>query len=245
MRLLRSFFCFWALAIGLSAQTPPVPTQFVTDRAGFLQEDTRRDLSLKLEAVQQRTGHQIIVYIQPSAEGVPIEDFTVNAFKAWRVGSIGLNDGAALFIFPADRKMRIEVGYGLESQLPDITCGLIINELIAPKFRSGDPDAGVRDGVGAMLQAIGAEEGNTLPKDAPRRNRGQNPSPGTIIFFLLVGAFFLYIRIRMGGGWIMGGGGWGGGGWSSGGGGGWSSGGGGGFSGGGGFRGGGGASGGW
>ena len=113
MRLFRSFLCLWALAVGLSAQVPSAPTQFVTDRAGFLQEATRRELSLKLEAVQQKTGHQIIVYIQPSTGGIPIEDFTVNAFKAWKVGSTQLNDGAALFIFPADRKMRIEVGYGL------------------------------------------------------------------------------------------------------------------------------------
>ncbi|HET8715039.1 MAG TPA: TPM domain-containing protein, partial [Holophagaceae bacterium] len=205
MRLIRRLLRLGALALGLGvlsagagalaaqAPVPPAPDQFVTDRAGFLQEATREALSRRLEAVQRETGHQVIVYIQPSTGGEPVEDFAVRTFKAWGVGQKGLNDGAALFVFPQDRTLRIEVGYGLEDRLPDITCGRILREVITPAFRAGEPDRGVEEGVGAMLRAIGAEPGEAVPPRT-RRQDGSN-SPWGLLLFLGMAGFFLYLRI--------------------------------------------------
>jgi uncharacterized protein len=198
-------------------------------------------LSRQLEDYERGTGHQVIVWIDRTTGGVPIEDWAVKAFAAWGVGRKSENDGAALFIFRDDHRMRIEVGYGLEDKVPDARAGRIINDVIAPRLRAGDADGGVKAGVDALLAAIGG-----APE--PRRP-AQKTSPLAVLSPIVLAIVVLLIARRhpwallllggRGGGWGGGGGGWGGGG------GGWGGGGGGGFSGGGGSSGGGGASGGW
>jgi uncharacterized protein len=236
-------------AIGLAradaaTPIPAAPSAFVTDRAGFLSPAAVSELSQKLEAYERGTGHQLIVWIDRTTGGVPIEDWAVKAFKAWGVGRKGHDDGVALFIFSDDRTLRIEVGYGLEGNVPDARAGRIVQHDIAPRIRAGDRDGAVRAGVDALIAAIG---GAPEPK-----GRGQAANLRMLMLFLLplIPVLFTllawraqrsrgYTFIGSGGTW---GSGWGGGGWG-GGGGGW--GGGGGFSGGGGSSGGGGASGGW
>jgi uncharacterized protein len=218
---------------------PAAPTEFVTDRAGFLSPAAASDLSRKLEDYERGTGHQVIVWIDKTTGAVPIDDWAVRAFKAWGVGRKGHDDGVAMFIFSDDRKLRIEVGYGVEDVLPDARAGRIIQNDMVPRIRAGDRDGAVKAGVDAVLAALGG-----APE--PRRPQQNNGSPLGLIFPVL---FFIIVFIvarrhpwvllflgsgsgRRGGGWGGGGGGWGGGG-------------GGGFSGGGGSSGGGGASGGW
>jgi uncharacterized protein len=220
-----------------AASIPPAPTQFVTDRTGFLSPGFASQLSRKLEDYERGTGHQIIVWIDRTTGGVPIEDWAAKAFTAWGVGRKSLNDGVALFVFSDDRKLRIEVGYGLEGNVPDARAGRIINYDVVPRIRAGDRDGAIKAGVDALIAAIGG-----APEPARPRG-GKTPGPGGLLFAigaLIVVAIFIG-RLRhprnvvfIGGGW--GGGGWGGGGWGGGGGG---------FSGGGGSSGGGGASGGW
>jgi uncharacterized protein len=212
---------------------PPAPTQFVTDHAGLMSPGGAAQLSRQLEDYERGTGHQVIVWIDRTTGGVPIEDWAVKAFAAWGVGRKGENDGAALFIFRDDRRMRIEVGYGLEDKVPDARAGRIVNDVIAPRLRAGDADGGVKAGVAALLAAIGG---------APEpRHAAPTGSPLAVLSPILLAVVILLIARRhpwallligggRGGGWGGGGGGWGGGG---------------GFSGGGGSSGGGGASGGW
>ena len=178
----------------------------------------------------------------------------MRAFAAWRVGRKGIDDGVAVFILAADRKVRIEVGYGLEDRVPDAVAARIIDQMV-PRLRAGDQDGAARAGVSGVLEAVGGETG------APR---GAAPSPGArpeldlgslillgligiVVFGLIVTnprlALMLLTTIASNSGRGGGGGSWGGGGF--GGGGGWGGGGGGGFSGGGGRSGGGGASGSW
>jgi uncharacterized protein len=231
-------------AIGRTARAdgptpiPAAPSQFVTDRAGFLSPSFASQLSKKLEDYERGTGHQVIVWIDRTTGGVPVEDWANKAFAAWGVGRKGHDDGVAMFIFSDDHRMRIEVGYGLEGNVPDARAGRIIENDMAPRIRAGDHDGAVQAGIDALIAAIGG---------APEPKRpGSGKSVGAwgalfpILFFVIV---FLIARrypwalLLLGSG--RGGGGWGGGG------GGWGGGGGGGFSGGGGSSGGGGASGGW
>ncbi len=222
-------------ARGAETPIPPAPTQFVTDRAGFLSPPFVTQLSHQLEDYERGTGHQLIVWIDKTTGDAPIEDWAVRAFKAWGVGRKGHDDGIALFVFSDDHKMRIEVGYGLEDKVPDARAGRIIQYDIAPRIRAGDHDGAIKAGVDSLIAAAGG---------APEpQGRAQKQSRLPDLLWLIVAAvvlgFNLFRRRRYPGGFTYIGGGWGGGG------GGWGGGGGGGFSGGGGGSGGGGASGGW
>jgi len=106
---------------GRRPRDPPAPDRWATDEAGFLSASTVRDLDRTLEDFETRTGHQVLVYIGTTTEGLPVEDWASRAFQAWRVGRRGLDDGLVLFIMAEDRRIRVEVGYGLEAIVPDIT----------------------------------------------------------------------------------------------------------------------------
>jgi uncharacterized protein len=155
------------LAIGLlsiptavqAAPIPPAPTQWVTDNAEFLSAPTLRSLNNRLRAYQQTTGHQIYVWIGKTTDGDSIEDWSARTFKAWGVGRKGYDDGIVMFIMRADRTARIEVGYGLEAQVPDAKAsGLIYDEV--PKILAGDRDGAVTDAVSQLLKILGGESPN-------------------------------------------------------------------------------------
>jgi uncharacterized protein len=133
---------------------PPAPVRWVTDQAGFVSPGVRQELDARLEQVQARTGHQVLVWIGTTLGSEPIEDFAVRAFAAWRVGRKGIDDGLVIFLFPADRKVRFEVGYGLEGQLPDVIASRIIRDVMAPRLRAGDHDGAVVHGVEATLAIL-------------------------------------------------------------------------------------------
>jgi uncharacterized protein len=222
---------------------PPAPTSWVTERASFLSAATASDLNARLDDYARRTGHQVLVYIDHTTGGVPIEDWGVRAFERWRVGRSGIDDGIVLLVFADDHRVRFEVGYGLEDRVPDALAKRIIEELIVPRIRAGDRDGAIRAGVGAVTAAIGGEAG-------ARHGLAEQPAPAPVpLWIKIVGGAFLLIFIAFvvthpSLAWLMllsigsGRGGWGGGGFGGGGGGG-------GFSGGGGRSGGGGASGSW
>jgi uncharacterized protein len=138
---------------------PPTPTQWVTDTAAFLSPGGRESLNQTLEAYERRTGHQVLVWIGASTGDVPIEEFAVKSFEKWKPGRAGKDDGLVFFLATQDRKMRIEVGYGLEPFVTDLTSSRVIREVVAPRLQAGDPDGGVSAGMAALLQAIDAGEG--------------------------------------------------------------------------------------
>jgi uncharacterized protein len=226
---------------------PASPTQWVTDTVGVLSASTVDTLNQRLQAYERTTGHQVIVWIGQSTGDVALEDWTIHAFTAWKVGRKGLDDGAVLFLFTQDRKARIEVGYGLEGQLTDAISSQIIRDDIVPQMRANDPDQAVSSAVNDILATLGGENGATpRPYEGSQGDNGGWTLFWFIIVFFIVPILFFRMVLRAHGPFVIGsgwaGGGWGGGGW---GGGGFSGGGGGGFSGGGGMGGGGGASGGW
>ncbi len=220
---------------------PPSPDRWVTDEAGFLAPATVRSLDARLEGFEHRTGHQVLIYVGRTTGGVPIEDWAVKAFAAWKVGRKGLDDGLVLFIMAEDRTVRIEVGYGLEDRVTDAQAFEIIDRILVPGFRSGRPDAAVSEAVTSLLAMIsGAEE--SAPLEGSRSPSTRAGSVAQLIFLVIAAVFFLVLFVThpalalwllftiFTGGRGGGGRGWGGGG---------------GFSGGGGLSGGGGASGSW
>jgi uncharacterized protein len=229
---------------------PPVPDRYVTDRARVLSPDRVESLNARLEEFEKETSDQILVWIDRRIpEGFTLEDFTVRAAQKWGAGRRKKSNGIVFFVFTEDRKMRIEVGYGLEGVLPDAVAHRIQEEEILPRFRQGDYAGGVEAGVTAIIAATKGEykgTGSTVSERQGGKRRSMDSLGGCILpflFFFLV-PFLLRSRWRTygSGGWRSGGGF---GGWGSGGGWGGFSGGGGGFSGGGGSFGGGGSSGSW
>jgi uncharacterized protein len=221
---LRVFAVLVSAASGFAAETPipPSPTQWVTDTANFLSPETVQALSARLAAYEKATGHQIIVYIAPTTGDAPIEDWAVRAFAKWKVGRKGLDDGLALFIFPKDRKMRIEVGYGLEPVVPDAIASRIINEVMAPRLQAGHPDEAVTAAVTALTGVIGGQSDALPPERTPVQPQPIGPFRWAIYIvlgILILGfiithpglAFYFLASILSGGGGRYGGGGGGGG----------------------------------
>jgi len=212
-----------------------------------------QQLDTRLQAYEQQTHHQLIVWIGKSIGDDSIEEWSVRVVKAWGIGRKGINDGLALFIMADDHKLRFEVGYDLEGKVPDVIASRIIRETITPQLQAGNNGAAVTSGMEAIAAAIGEGPlpGGIYRPPYDQESQGRPLSLFQIIFYLIIGIIVLgfvithpSIILMLLAGNVMGsnrrGGGWGGGG-----GGGWGGGGGGGFGGGGGYSGGGGASGSW
>ena len=240
------------LAGALAADFPPL-TGRVVDAAHILSPITAADLERKLTDLEQKSGIQLVVATVPSLGGQEIEPYANALFRAWKLGEAKKNKGALLLIAPNERRVRIEVGYGLEGTLTDAVSGLIIRNAIAPRFRTGDFNGGVTQGVDDIITTLTTDSAEWTPKKPDVRqedNASVLDALAPFLFFLFVMFVISRISRRWGGGNVVviptGMGGWGrGGGFGGGFGGGGFGGGGGGFSGGGGSSGGGGASGGW
>jgi len=170
---------------------PPSPERWATDTAGFLSGRTIEDLDATLESFERTTGHQVLVYIGITTAGIPIEDWAVKAFEAWKVGRGGLDDGLVLFIMAEDRKIRVEVGYGLEDKVPDVVAGRVIRDVLVPGFQSGNRDEAVREAVRRLLGAISnPRETGAGEKDGPAKNpelsRGEKILIGLVVLFFLI-----------------------------------------------------------
>lgn len=226
----------------------------VVDEAGLLAPDVEAALAAQLEALENETGRQLVVATIADLQGYPIEDYGYQLGRAWGIGQKDVNDGVLLIVAPAERKVRIEVGYGLEPVVTDALATLIIRRAILPAFREGDMPRGIVQGTDALIEQL-----QLSPEEAAARNKqaaalaskqGKEELGIVGVFWVIVAIIVIFSFFSGGGGgggrryrrgsapvviWGSGGsfGGRSGGGW------------GGGFSGGGGSFGGGGASGGW
>jgi uncharacterized protein len=142
-----------AVAItAIFAQVPATPTERVTDKTGTLSQAAKKQMSDMLQALEKKNGSQVLVYMDYSLNGVPIEDFGIKAARAWHPGQAKVNNGCILFIFKNDRKMRIEVGRGLEASLTDTKTKAIMDEVMRPKLKAGDWNGGVTGGIEAIVK---------------------------------------------------------------------------------------------
>ncbi|MDI4638850.1 MULTISPECIES: TPM domain-containing protein [Halomonadaceae] len=249
MRLFRQLpvVLLLLVALGAQAQQPEFPelSGRVVDQADMLDAADETRLTKMLAAHEQATTEQVVVATLPNLQGRTIEEYGYQLGRHWGIGQEGKDNGALLIVARDERKLRIEVGYGLEGRLTDAQSSVIINQVITPAFRQGDFARGILEGTQAMIQVLG---GDPLATSAPASAQDkQGPDgPKSVLFFLLLLAVTGFLRGGRGGRGLLGGlllgaalggrGGHGGGG---------GLGGGGGFGGGGGGFGGGGASGGW
>jgi uncharacterized protein len=219
------------LAIHLQAAEviPPKPDRYFNDYAGVVSQEAARRFNEQLAQFERETSDQVVVAVFPKMQSdSDIADYTQRVAQSWGVGQKKQRNGVVLFVFVQDRKMFIQVGYGLEGALPDITAFDITEYKIKPHFRNGDYEGGIATGIDSIFKAIRGEykgSGKTL---AEQRRGGGASSIWSFIIFLIV-LIVISRLIRRLGGWgysSRGGGpvffptGGGGGGWSSGGGGG-------------------------
>src|SRR5215212_12203782 len=159
---LALLLCFSTAAMALVA-VPPLSGR-VVDQTATLSSGDIASLQQTLRSFESRKGSQIAVLIVPTTDGEAIEQFSLRVAEAWKIGRKKIDDGALLVIAKNDRRLRIEVGYGLEGALTDATTKRIIDEDITPKFKSGDFAGGISAGVNRMIRVIGGEK---LPAAEP------------------------------------------------------------------------------
>lgn len=159
----------------------------VNDYANMLSPSTENQLNVALQELEQTDSTQIVVLTIPSLEGDSLEDFSIRVAEKWKIGQKGLDNGAILLIAKRERKLRIEVGYGLEGKMTDLMSGRIIRDVIVPHFKSGQFDQGVIEGVQAM---IGVVRGEFKATSKPKSARSRRPAFGSI-FFLIIMFFFI------------------------------------------------------
>ena len=183
-------------ATGMGALEVPPLSGRINDNAGILSPSKENELERYLAGVENATGVQIGLLTIPSLEGDSLESYSLRVAERWGLGRSGNDDGAILLVAMEERKIRIEVGYGLEAVLTDATSGYIIREAIVPNFKSGDFEAGVAGGLQAMGGAVTGNE-PIAPEDIrqseSRRNDGV-PVPVFLIVFIVI-----FILTRMGG----------------------------------------------
>jgi uncharacterized protein len=166
-----------AAAARAAPPLPPRPTKYATDRAQAFAPERLRALNERLAAFERETSNQVLVYVDRKLPaGTTLEEMSSAAMRAWGVGQQGKRNGVALFAFVDDRKMRIEVGYGLEGALPDASAHRITDGVIKPHFKKGDYAAGVEAGVDAILAAVRTEGNRGTGVTAAERARGARPA---------------------------------------------------------------------
>jgi len=161
---------------------------YVNDYAGMLSPATKQRLERQLAGVDRTDSTQIAVLTVPSLEGDSIEDYSIKVVEKWGIGQKKKDNGVLLLVAKQERKIRIEVGYGLEGVLTDLLAGRIVDLVITPAFKKGDFDGGISQGVDAIIAATKGEfkaEGAT--RAMPRRGRRSSP----LFSYLLVGLFLI------------------------------------------------------
>jgi uncharacterized protein len=163
-------FLFSAVLFAAQTSIPAAPDAWVTDTAHFMSPAVVSNLNARLKAYEQQTHHQLIVWIGTTTGGVPIEDWATKTFNAWGIGRKGMNDGLALFVMSEDHKLRIEVGYGLEAQVPDAAAARVIQDILIPQIRAGNPDGAIVAAMEALTKAVGGSlpSGDGKIADEPR-----------------------------------------------------------------------------
>ena len=170
---------FAGLAVAQALAPVPALDSPVVDTTGTLTAAQAQQLEQQALALQQRKGSQLQVLVVPTTHPETIEQYAVRAFEQWKLGREAVDDGVLLVVAKDDRRVRIEVGYGLEGAIPDITAGRIIQEYLVPKFRAGDYAGGIAD---ATARIVGLIDGEALPEPmADHRPTGGNGGSGWLV----------------------------------------------------------------
>ncbi len=202
-----------AVLLAAALTAPPRPTEYVTDNAHALSATAVENLDAELKHFEDVTGHRVVVWIGDTTGDVSLEDWTIKAAETWKIGRKGHDDGAILFLFTQDHRIRIEVGYGLESSLTDAESSRIIRDTITPEMRAGNADAAVQNGVDQILLTITPsfkdQIGHAVAQ--PSSDNSETTPWESLIFILIIIAIFVlplfFMRNRRRGafaGWFFG-----------------------------------------
>jgi uncharacterized protein len=202
--LFGAFLLFAPAALAQDYDFPQL-TGRVVDEANILDPATEIDIDTKLEELEKKTSTQFVVVTLKSLRGRTIEEYGYRLGRHWGIGQKGTNNGVLLIVAPNERKVRIEVGYGLEGTLTDAITSVIIQGTILPRFRTGDYQGGIRDGVNAVLEVLSGNPDKFKPK-AVHHNVGVTilgviapivfSVPGLILTLILIHFIFrLFVKI--------------------------------------------------
>ncbi len=192
----------------------PLLTGRVVDDAEILKPDTRRRIAEQLRQHEQATSNQVAVLTVPTLNGESVEDYAVRVFEQWKLGQKGKDNGVLVLVVPQDRRMRIEVGYGLEGTLPDAIAARVIRNVMTPRFKQGDYDGGIAEGVSAVIAQL---EGKAAAagQDAPQQAQSSKefiPAPDMALhekvlfgafIFGIIGLFTFLGIVTPGMGWFL------------------------------------------
>ncbi|MEH6800111.1 MAG: TPM domain-containing protein [Halopseudomonas sabulinigri] len=194
MRLMVSLLCALmlsagaAIAVAADEQALPTLTGRVVDQAELLGPGAEQQLTQMLAAHEQASSEQVVVVTVPSLQDQSIEQYGVELGRAWGIGQKGEDNGALLIVARDDRKIRIEVGYGLEGRLTDAQSSTIINGIMTPAFREGQFEQGIVQGAAAMIQVLG---GNPLAVAERAEKKEKKPAGALILVLIMIGASML------------------------------------------------------
>lgn len=186
MKYLLLIFLVFLPVAGYPLDVPPLSGR-VNDSAGMLSPGARQLLESELAAFEKAESTQVVLLTVPSLEGEPIEQFGIRVAEAWRIGRQGTDNGVILILSKQERKVRIEVGRGLEGRLTDLTSGRIIRNEMAPRLKAGDVEGGISAGLAAVMAAVKGEYAAT-PRDLQHGKRSAPP-----IFTLLIVALVICV----------------------------------------------------
>ena len=164
----------------------------VNDYGAMLSSGTKQQLEQLLQVLEQQESTQIVVLTINSLEGDNLENFSIRVVEKWKIGQKGLDNGVLLLIAKEDRKLRIEVGYGLEGKLTDLVAGRIIRDVITPKFKMGNFDQGVIDGINSLVSVVRGEFDDQM-RNIDTREKERNHRDGLIGFTVFI--FFFISKI--------------------------------------------------
>lgn len=193
-------FTLFHLQGTLFAAEIPALNGRVNDYAGLLSPSAVQQIDALLADLEHSDSTQVVVLTVPTLDGEPVESFGIRVAEAWKIGQKGLDNGAILLIAKQERKIRIEVGRGLEGVLTDLLAGRIIRDEIAPNLKRGDVDTGVLSGVAAISKTVRGEyQAKDTPRDIRQGKRGFHPSLTMLVFFLVAIVFLGSISRFLGG----------------------------------------------
>jgi len=196
--LLALFLTLLAFSSAALALDVPLLRGHVNDYAGMLSSRTADELEKQLGDFERTDSTQIVVLTIPTLAGENLEEYSIKVAEKWRIGQKGLDNGAILIIAKTERKIRIEVGRGLEGKLTDLVSGRIIRGDMAPRFKAGDFDGGVSAGVSAIMAVVKGEY-KAKPRDLRNSRKGAPPIFTLLIFFIVACVFLGAVSRVIGG----------------------------------------------
>jgi len=192
--LLFLTFCWLTVGIGQNILPKPNPPKLVNDVANVLSPEQRQILEQKLVALDDSTSNQIAVVLISTLDGYPIEEYANKLFREWGIGNAKTNNGVLLIAAIDDRKIRIEVGYGLEGAIPDIVASSIIRNEIGPNFKEGNFYRGIDKATDALAKAAAGEY------KVKRERKGSGGTTGKSILTFVIILFVVLMIVARGGG---------------------------------------------